>query len=383
MAIKVDLITGFLGSGKTTFLRKYVTYLKKQGLNVCILENDYGAVNVDMMLLSDLVDDKCDIEMVAGGCDYDCHKRRFKSKLISMGMLGYDRVVIEPSGIFDVDEFFDTLHEEPIDRWYECGSVICIADAVMLGEMKSRDESSDCGEHSTKERLSLSANDIEESVLEQNETLLSDDSKYVLATEAADAGILIFSKVQKISEDAVQNVIERINDALLSVHCARKYSVDGRDVLIKNWDDFTENDFELISNAGFKSHDFVKRQIMDDNGYKSLYFMNKDFLIDEVKDKARLILNDETCGKVIRIKGFVEANSDMDSDNAPELAGKNSIGDTEKNWYEINATKNDITVEKIPEGQRVIIVIGEELNKERISSYYGEPADVHADARLD
>ena len=44
--VQVDLITGFLGAGKTTFLRKYAAYLVAQGHNVCILENDFGAVTV-------------------------------------------------------------------------------------------------------------------------------------------------------------------------------------------------------------------------------------------------------------------------------------------------------------------------------------------------
>ena len=52
--IKIDLITGFLGSGKTTFIKKYARYLMKQGLNIGILENDLGTVNIDMMLLHDL-----------------------------------------------------------------------------------------------------------------------------------------------------------------------------------------------------------------------------------------------------------------------------------------------------------------------------------------
>lgn len=43
-----------------------------------------------------------------------------------MGMCGYDRVLIEPSGIFDVDDFFDALHEEPLDRWYQIGNVITV-----------------------------------------------------------------------------------------------------------------------------------------------------------------------------------------------------------------------------------------------------------------
>lgn len=126
--VKIDLITGFLGSGKTTFIKKYGSYLMEKGENLGILENDFGAVNVDRMLLSDLQDAGCDVEMVSGGCDYDCHKRRFKTKLIAMGMLGYDRILVEPSGIFDTDEFFDVLEEEPLNRWYEIGNVIAIAD---------------------------------------------------------------------------------------------------------------------------------------------------------------------------------------------------------------------------------------------------------------
>ena len=42
--VKIDLITGFLGSGKTTFIKKYATYLMRKGLNIGILENDHGAV---------------------------------------------------------------------------------------------------------------------------------------------------------------------------------------------------------------------------------------------------------------------------------------------------------------------------------------------------
>ena len=72
--IPIDLITGFLGSGKTTFLKKYARYLLDQGLSIAILENDYGAVNVDMMLLQELEGEKCELEMVAGGCDYDWWK---------------------------------------------------------------------------------------------------------------------------------------------------------------------------------------------------------------------------------------------------------------------------------------------------------------------
>ena len=55
--VTIDLITGFLGSGKTTFIKHYAKYLMDQGMNIGILENDFGAVNVDMLLLQELMGD--------------------------------------------------------------------------------------------------------------------------------------------------------------------------------------------------------------------------------------------------------------------------------------------------------------------------------------
>ena len=112
--------------------------------NTTIEVKSNGKVDVSMLLAAksedgteedtstsfeELEKEGCELEMIAGGCDYDCHMRRFRTKLISMAMRGFDRVIVEPSGIFDVDEFFDILHDEPLDRWYEAGSVIAICDA--------------------------------------------------------------------------------------------------------------------------------------------------------------------------------------------------------------------------------------------------------------
>ena len=136
--------------------------LFRSGYNIGILENDFGAVNVDMMLLRELEGEQCELEMVAGGCDKDCHRRRFKTKLIAMGMCGYDRVLIEPSGIFDMDEFFDALHEEPLDRWYQIGNVIAVVDAGLDEKM-------------------------------------SEEADYILASEVADAGCIVLSKIGRAS----------------------------------------------------------------------------------------------------------------------------------------------------------------------------------------
>ena len=42
----------------------------------------------------------------------------------------------------------------------------------------------------------------------------------------------------------------------------------------------------------------------------------------------------------------------------------------EKHWHEINITQEDTSIQEINQGQDVIIVIGEELNKNKIDQYF-------------
>lgn len=309
--VKVDLITGFLGSGKTTFIKKYARYLMDQGYNIGILENDFGAVNVDMMLLRELEGEQCELEMVSGGCDKDCHRRRFKTKLIAMGMCGYDRVLIEPSGIFDMDEFFDALHEEPLDRWYQIGNVIAVVDAGLDEKM-------------------------------------SEEADYILASEVADAGCIVLSKTQEASEKSIENTVKHLNRALKAVHCKRKFGED--EIIRKDWEQFETEDFERILNSGYIAEDYEKMSLDEKEVFKSLYFMDLEVSGEELRDAAQKIMQDPACGSVFRIKGFTQ--------------------EPDGSWTELNATHHEITQCPIAEGQKVIIVIGEQPDEEMIKKYF-------------
>ena len=303
--VQVDLITGFLGAGKTTFLRRYVEYLVRQGHNVCILENDFGAVNVDAMLLQDLIGAHCDLETISGGCDCDTHQRRMRTKLISMAMRGFDRVVIEPSGIFDVDEFYDILRDEPLDRWYTLGNVVAIVDAKLEDE------------------LSLQAD-------------------YLLASEAASAGLVVMSRVQQAGAGECAAVIDHLNRALAHCHCARRF---GADVLCKDWAALTDTDFARIDGCGWRQTSYVKLHFDEHEAFTSLYFLEAGRSVDQLKTAAQTLLHDAQYGHILRIKGFV-----------PDGGG----------WVELNAARDTMTVRPIPNGQEVLIVIGEGLQKDAI-----------------
>ena len=303
--IQVDLITGFLGSGKTTFIKKYVDYLWRQQLRVAVIENDYGAINVDRMLLSEALEGKADVEMVIGG-DKDCRIRRFKTKLIAMGMQGYDRVIVEPSGIYDVDEFFDVLHEAPLDQWYEIGNVIALVNSKLED--------------------------------------LSKQADYVLASEVAYAGKVVLSRVDEATKEDIKHTLSHLQLALEAHHSKRDIE---KDVIMKSWDEYRDEDFDDIMHSGYQLGVFYK-QFIDDDYFRSLFFLNVHLSLAMLKDRIMQIFNDPEVGRVMRIKGFVCEN---------------------QQWYEVNATADDLNIEAIHDGQEVIIVIGEQLDEEKLGHY--------------
>ncbi len=313
--VKVDLITGFLGSGKTTFIKKYAQYLMDCGCNIGILENDFGAVNVDMMLLGDLTGEKCELEMVAGGCDADCHRRRFKTKLISMGMCGYDRVIVEPSGIYEVDEFFDVLHEEPLDRWYEIGNVITLVNSKL-------------------------------------EDALSTEADYLLAAQCANAGKILLSRSEEATDEECERTLAHINRALREVQCKREFRGFGEEVLLKGTDGFTEEEFERISRCGYvPEYSCRKPDFKQEDVFETLYLMNVSLPEDAVRETVEGLMHDAGCGGIFRIKGFLKQD--------------------EEHWLELNATRDEIRIAPIAKGQEVVIVIGEGLNEEAIRARLG------------
>ena len=48
---KIDLITGFLGAGKTTLIRRYTALLRAGGVSCAVIENEFGAAGVDAAVL--------------------------------------------------------------------------------------------------------------------------------------------------------------------------------------------------------------------------------------------------------------------------------------------------------------------------------------------
>ncbi len=310
--IKIDLITGFLGSGKTTFIRHYAKHFLDEGKRICILENDFGAINVDRVLLQDLLGENCGMEMIVGGDGFEAHQRRTRTKLIAMAMNGYERIIVEPSGIFDVDELFDLLYEDPIDRWYEMGNVLTIVDAGLPKD-------------------------------------LSDGSDYLLASQCACAGRLIMSRTQLYDSQRQKSVISHINAAMEKIGSRRRFSID-TDVETLSWDELADDDLDRIADTGFVRDSYVKQPVVEKGDFASLFCFYLELSESTLRNKIGALFLDPACDGVFRIKGYMHV--------------------TEGRWIQLNATREAVEISDCAEAQDVLIIIGEALDKDAIRKYF-------------
>ena len=354
MQVKIDLITGLLGSGKTTFLLRYVERFLREGKRVCILANDYGAISVDRALLTEALGERCDVEMVTAG-DWDCYRRRFRTKLISMGMLGYDRVIVEPSGIFDSDDFFNILNDSPIDRWYSVGNILCMVDAHMP-------------EHP------------------------DDTWKYLFASEAANAGLLIVSRAQemvgfpsaKSSGEICNRILDVLKEGTEKYRLSRSFREE--DILVADWKNLSKGEWERILNAGYRRGDLRKLSAAEDGSFQTLFYYHISRPVADVREIVHGLLTETgKYGKVIRVKGFFHAPETGDPEEHAAYSCENRDGEIgcdgdgtrdKEGWYEINATAENAEIKPTSFRKEVMIIVGEHLNSAEVGLAFGETRSV-------
>lgn len=94
--IKIDIISGFLGAGKTTVIKKLLqeAYMDEQ---VVLIENEFGQVNIDSVFLEK---ENINIQELNAGCICCTIVGDFEKSLIEViDTYQPDRIIIEPSGV--------------------------------------------------------------------------------------------------------------------------------------------------------------------------------------------------------------------------------------------------------------------------------------------
>lgn len=130
--IPVTIITGFLGSGKTTLVNRILS--ESHGLRIAVIENEFGEESIDDALL---VDSGESIFKMSNGCLCCSINDDLIDTLLSLleRKEEFDHVVIETTGVANPGPVIQTfIANEEIAAEYEVASVITLVDALHLGQ---------------------------------------------------------------------------------------------------------------------------------------------------------------------------------------------------------------------------------------------------------
>ncbi len=214
------LLTGYLGSGKTTLVNNILT--NKNGIKFAVIVNDIGEVNIDADLIQKggVVGQKDDsLVALQNGCI--CCSLQFDlveqlSDLVKSNK--YDYIVIEASGICEPEPIARTIASIPnMDEKYSIHGLPkldCIVTVVDALRMKSEFE---CGNKLDKN--TLEEDDIENLVIQQIEF----------------CNIVLLNKASEVSRDdlnRIKSIINNLQPGVEIIEC-----------------DYTNVDFENILNT--------------------------------------------------------------------------------------------------------------------------------------
>lgn len=133
-AIPTNIITGFLGVGKTTALNQLIKQ-KPANETWAIVVNEFGQVGIDQSMLPD--ETGIQIKEIAGGC-VCCALG--PALTISLAMLirrtQPDRVIIEPTGLGHPEGLIDILQSDSFRDVLSLRSIICLLDPRVLEQPK-------------------------------------------------------------------------------------------------------------------------------------------------------------------------------------------------------------------------------------------------------
>ena len=123
---KIDIISGFLGAGKTTFIKKLLEEAIS-GEQVVLIENEFGEIGIDGGFLKDA---GIEIREMNSGC-ICCSLVGDFGKSLEEVLTKYkpDRIIIEPSGVGKLSDVMKAVVDVSADMEVELNSAVTIVDA--------------------------------------------------------------------------------------------------------------------------------------------------------------------------------------------------------------------------------------------------------------
>lgn len=125
----VNVVYGFLGAGKTTFIR-YLMENPPQDEKVVILVNEFGEVGIDGLILSGHGAQVAEVVELPSGCICCTIASDFRRQVLELCQrFAPDRMIVEPTGVATITQIMQILEAEDMRPLYSELSLIHMLDA--------------------------------------------------------------------------------------------------------------------------------------------------------------------------------------------------------------------------------------------------------------
>lgn len=194
---KLYLITGFLGCGKTTFLKNFIQEMKNYKLSIIV--NEFGKEGIDGKLLADIGVSIAEVNNGSIFCS--CKIDQFEEVLSENIKQNPDVIIVEASGLSDPTNIAKILTQNDKFSQIEYMGSICIVDAINFNKVYST-------ARACKKQISMSdiilINKIDIASAEQVEEI-----KNIIASQYPHA-VIYKTSFGKIKPEWIQSIKNRI-----------------------------------------------------------------------------------------------------------------------------------------------------------------------------
>ena len=124
------VVSGFLGSGKTTLVRRLLTEAQAEGARVAVVSNEFGALGIDQALLGD--GEEAYVEL-AGGCVCCKLSDELVDTLVMLKeRVDPHRIIIETSGVALPYDTQLNFWREPVSAWVGDDAAVVVVNAEQV-----------------------------------------------------------------------------------------------------------------------------------------------------------------------------------------------------------------------------------------------------------
>lgn len=259
--INLDIISGFLGSGKTTLIKKYLEAYKNE--KIVVIENEFGKIGIDKDIIKK---DGLEIIELQNGCICCSMKLNFKDTILKViNDFNPERIIIEPTGVAMLSEIVSIISNEEIKAKCKISSLITVLDAINYFDY-------------------------------------IDSFGEFFEDQLLNADLILLSKTKNLKQNEINNIIDSLKQLDKNLN-----------ILVKDWDKISienlKNECNLKTLKYKYKEDKYKNIDLSMNEISTISF--SDFKIKDIEKLKEIFDNfkNREYGEIIRSKGFLKTSS--------------------------------------------------------------------------